>query len=107
MNIKSALEGLAISIPLVFGNVDMPSSNAYASELNNPSIGSACFLNRASPRKLNDEDQAFENRVWGIYGISVVEVLLLYSGFKFYRHLRKIGRSESKGDSKKQNIRYY
>jgi hypothetical protein len=109
MNIKSVLEGLVISIPLVFGNVDISSSssNAYADKLNNPPKSSACFVNRASPRKLNEEDQAFENRVWGIYRISVVEVLLLYSGFRLYKSLRKIGRSGSKDDSKKQNTSYY
>jgi len=87
MKIKSVLEGLVLSAPLVFGSIDIPNSNAY--ENNNPSAGSVCFVRGNHGRKLNEEDQAFEHKVWSIYGCVAYGAVCLYLLPKLYKFIKK------------------
>lgn len=75
MKFKSMLEGLALSVPLILGSPGEYVSNSCAGEINNTSLNSS------------DEEKAFEKRFEFATGLTIIEGLFLYFGYRAVRRL--------------------
>ncbi|VVB78144.1 Uncharacterised protein [uncultured archaeon] len=84
MKFKGMLEGLVLSVPLVFGNPG--AVDTYAGTDNIPMALTNLSLHHQKSN-LNSQDQAFENRVWFNYALFAGEAFLLYTGYSAVRRL--------------------
>ena len=87
MKFKGMLEGLVVSVPLVFGSPDLSQNKVYSSETTRVPVASTFCIGRSEKSHLNLEDQAFQNHVWFNYTLFCGEAFLLYIGYSAVRRL--------------------